>query len=306
MNNMPLVSVIIPTHNRYNLVLTAVRSALQQTYSNIEVIVVDDGSTDDTQSVIAILKDPRLQYLRNEPAIGAAGARNAGIMAAKGELIAFLDDDDQWFCEKLDKQVCALQNAPADTGLCLSGYLCYSGPQQVEYIGGEHWFSLLDFRRGVDAQYRLIITSGWLTRRALLLEAGLFDESIPVWEDWEMALRLRKLCTFIHINEPLFLFNRNRPPGQTENRPARGVAMRKLMQKHHSLWSASPEVMSRHCMVVAMSERDTSSREETQKWLLQALQHQPSNAGARHELRMLSMPPTLARIFAKLHGLLRP
>lgn len=299
----PRVSVIIPTHNRANLLPTAIHSALAQTVTDIEVIVVDDGSSDNTQQVLAGFKDPRVRCLRNSPGKGAAGARNAGIAAATGEYIAFLDDDDQWFVEKLTRQLAALEAAPAGTGLCLTGYLCYNGPHLTEYIGGKKWFDLLDFRRGVDAQYRLIVTTGWLVKRDLLTQAGLFDASIPVWEDWEMALRLNRLCRFTHVDEPLFLFNRLRPPGQTENRPARGVAMRKLMDKHHDFWSPYPEVMSRHCFVVAMSERGTAPVAETRKWLEDAVRHYPQNADARRELRKLSLPPVVVKLLSRL-GLL--
>ena len=289
--------MIIPTHNRSALLRTAVRSALSQGCPEMEVIVVDDGSDDDTAEVIAAIHDPRLRYLRNNPARGAAGARNAGIRAATGEWIAFLDDDDHWFIDKLEKQLDALRAAP-QAGLCLSGYICYSGQGQIEYIGGDAWFSLLDFSRGVDPLYRLIITSGWMVRRSLLLEAGLFDESIPVWEDWEMAIRLRLKTEFIHIDEPLFLFNRNRPAGQTENRPARAVAMRRLIEKHGDLWT-DPRVRSRHCLIVALSNMQ-APRSETRRWLLEALRHQTGNAAAWRALLMHMLPRPLARIWNRL------
>lgn len=271
----PRVSVVIPTHNRSALLRVAVHSALAQTLAGIEVIIVDDGSTDATADVVRAIRDPRVKYLRNDPARGAAGARNAGVRAAAGEWLAFLDDDDQWFPDKLEKQLRALESAPR-ASLCLSSYVCHSGPEQVEYIGGERWFSLIDFRRGVDPLYRLIVTSGWMVRRSHLLEAGLFDESIPVWEDWELAIRLSRRGPFIHVDEPLFLFNRDRPAGQTENRPARAVAMQRLIDKHGALWTDGA-VRSRHCLIIASSAGPHMGTPERRRWLQAALRHDWTN-----------------------------
>lgn len=109
---MPEVSVIIPTHNRQRLVSRAVRSVLNQTYEDLECIVVDDASSDGTPQVIQTIEDERLVYLRHDRNRGASGARNTGIRAAKSSLIAFLDDDDEWLPEKLVKQVPLLKALP--------------------------------------------------------------------------------------------------------------------------------------------------------------------------------------------------
>ena len=117
MVSKPLVSVIIPTYNRAALVKRAIQSVLDQTYDNFEVIVVDDASTDSTVTVIANIKDQRLKYIRHEVNCHASAARNTGIASVKGELIAFLDDDDEWFPSKLEKQVPVLVNASPEVGL---------------------------------------------------------------------------------------------------------------------------------------------------------------------------------------------
>ena len=119
---MVKVSAIITTHNRADLLLRAVESVLSQTFTDYEVIVVDDGSTDHTQKVMATQRDPRIRYLRHETAVGPCAARNTGIDNARGEYVAFLDDDDEWLPGKLALQVRALETEDAIVALAYCWY----------------------------------------------------------------------------------------------------------------------------------------------------------------------------------------
>ncbi len=101
MAEKPMVSVIIPTYNRAHVLGRAIRSVLDQTYQDFELIVVDDGSSDHTGEVVATFADPRIHYLRHEKNRGAAAARNTAIKTAQGEYIASLDSHDEWLPEKL-------------------------------------------------------------------------------------------------------------------------------------------------------------------------------------------------------------
>ena len=116
-NKQPLVSVIIPTHNRAEMLNRAVNSVLAQTMKDFELIVVSDGSTDNTQEVLEKIKDQRVCFLKHESEKGAAAARNTGIQASRGRYIAFLDDDDEWLPTKLEHQVLVIQNAQREVGL---------------------------------------------------------------------------------------------------------------------------------------------------------------------------------------------
>jgi glycosyltransferase involved in cell wall biosynthesis len=115
----PLVSVVIPTRNRPEMVLRAVRSALAQTWINLEVIVVIDGPDPDTIHALEGIKDARIRAVTNGESVGGAEARNIGVRSAEGEWIAFLDDDDEWFSQKIDKQM-ALALAVPDKLSCIS------------------------------------------------------------------------------------------------------------------------------------------------------------------------------------------
>ena len=106
-NNSPKVSIILPTYNRAHIIEKAIQSVLNQTYQDFEIIIIDDGSKDDTKKIIRGFqeKDNRIKYIRFEENKGAAAARNAGIKMSKGEYITFQDSDDEWLPEKLEKQM---------------------------------------------------------------------------------------------------------------------------------------------------------------------------------------------------------
>src|SRR5436309_10403806 len=116
------VSVVRPTHDRGRVVVEAIESALAQTHPPLEVIVVDDGSTDDTAERVGRLRDARVRYLRR-PHAGVSAARNAGIAAATGDLVAFLDSDDPWKPDKLEAEVCC---CPRGRSTCVCCRRCRS------------------------------------------------------------------------------------------------------------------------------------------------------------------------------------
>ena len=109
----PKVSVIVPTHNRADLIEYSIRSVLAQTYPDFELLVVDNGSTDSTRSVVDGIGDPRIRYIYQENSGGPAGPRNTGIRESRGEYVAFLDSDDLWVPTKLARQVEVLEKRPA-------------------------------------------------------------------------------------------------------------------------------------------------------------------------------------------------
>lgn len=116
MKKDPLVSIIIPAYNAEKYIKTTINSALKQTYQNIEIIVIDDGSTDKTKNIIQSIQDPRIIYIHQENQ-GQSAARNAGIKIAKGEYVALLDSDDLFLPQKIEKQVNFLEIHP-DCGVC--------------------------------------------------------------------------------------------------------------------------------------------------------------------------------------------
>lgn len=131
---MPLVSVIIPTYNRAHTLPASIDSVLCQTYDNLEVIVVDDGSTDGTEIFVRGLADSRVRYIKNSGNHGPAAARNLGVRRAEGEYVAFQDSDDEWRPDKLEKQMPLLLEPLEKTDLVYCEYTRYHGENRRETV----------------------------------------------------------------------------------------------------------------------------------------------------------------------------
>lgn len=197
------VSVIIPTHNRAEYLCAAIASVLNQTFKDIEIIVADDGSTDHTREVVRSFKDKRIKYIANKRNLGPSATRNYAILESKGEYIAFLDDDDEWVPEKLQKQVELLDICPPD--ICgvysdrliidrLSNKIISEGLQSNRVRG--NLLSQLTIRNQIN-------TCTVLLRKRCLDKVGLFDETISYMEDRDLWIRLSLNWDFEYINEPL-------------------------------------------------------------------------------------------------------
>jgi glycosyltransferase involved in cell wall biosynthesis len=199
----PTVSVVIPTYNAASLLPEAVESVLAQTYRDLEIVVVDDGSTDRTPQVMADYGDP-VRYIRKENE-GSASARNRGIRAARGEYIAFLDADDRWRPTKLEKQMRAHR---ADPSLAWS----YTGADLVDADTGaiRARKTQLRTRHEGDVLRNLILgsfvtPSATVVQRRVFDEVGTFDESSlhRISEDWDLWLRIAAHYPIRFIDEPL-------------------------------------------------------------------------------------------------------
>jgi len=207
---MPTVSVIIPTHNRAGLLEQAVRSVLGQTYHDLELIVVDDGSTDDTRARVAsFARDARVRYEYQERS-GPSRARNIGIRASAGSYIAFLDDDDVWLPEKLTKQM-AILSAQHDVDVAYCGFTWIDAEGNVMplvYRRPERRGTLYE-----DLMYGNVIAgsgSSVLLRSKCFVGVGLFDESLRVYEDQDMWRRLALAgCEFVFVDETLLHIRRH-------------------------------------------------------------------------------------------------
>lgn len=203
----PLVSVIIPTYNRAKFVTEAVESVLNQTYSNIEIIIVDDGSTDNTREVLGEYQG-KIKYVYQNERGERSKARNDGFRHSRGEYIAFLDSDDLWLPTKIEKQVKVLNEEP-DVAVV------YVRVQFVDVNGdpyrGEICWDALECRR--KSLYEDLMThnvigapSAVMVRRSCLNSVGLFDESMVTCEDLDLWRRLAQHCAFYKIDLPLVKF----------------------------------------------------------------------------------------------------
>lgn len=198
-STQPLVSVVIPAYNSEETIGRAVRSALGQEYSPIEVVVVDDGSKDRTAETAEEIGDGRVRVIRQANA-GPAGARNRGIREARGEFIAFLDDDDEWLPGRLTRCIAPML-ADEATGLVFCWAIdCF--PDGREIVRGDDYEKRRVFPRLLWPSARQT-TPGTTIRRAAVEKAGLLDESLHTREDLDLWIRIGELFKVVEIPEIL-------------------------------------------------------------------------------------------------------
>lgn len=204
----PLVSVILPTYNREKYILRAIESVLSQDYKNIELIVVDDGSTDHTKTLVEEYPDERVRYMRTPVNRGVAFARNAGIRRARGEFIAFQDSDDVWLPGKLTKQIEQLLTADEETAVSYHIMARISPTGERRWIPSEQ--TPMDSRSGKIYERLLRINHigapALCVRRDALTGpdgVGVFDTELPNLEDYDLVLRLARKYRIAYVDETL-------------------------------------------------------------------------------------------------------
>lgn len=232
----PLVSVVLPTRNRVDRVVRALASIERQTWPSWEVIVVDDGSTDDTPAVLAAAceRTPRVRVVRNDHATGGSAARNRGIALAEGELLAFLDDDDEWLPPKLASQLEYLELHPnvgavscwhvIDDGSDL-GPAVFRGPTA---IGGDdlYWDNFCG-----SASFCLL-------RRAAFASEPRFDPALPSAQDWDVWLQCARQSTVAVVPRVLCSYTAHDAPRITGSSTARVDGRRRVLDCHRDAMTA--------------------------------------------------------------------
>lgn len=200
----PFISVVIPTHNSRNFIVSALNSVYRQSYRNFEVVVSDDGSVDDTAEVAESLfsnhADIKARLVKNQHK-GAGFARNQGVLNSSADWIAFLDSDDLWYQDKLEKTAAAIRANPKIDLWCHSELMkTCNGNMPLEHY--KH------FDKDIDpfiSLYRKnsLSPSAVVVRKDTLLRAGLFDESLPSAQDYELWMRLAKIAKIDFIKDVL-------------------------------------------------------------------------------------------------------
>ena len=209
----PLVSVIIPTYNRRGFVLDAVRSVLAGTYGHFELIVIDDGSTDGTARALQAF-DGRIEY-RYQPNRGVSAARNLGVSMARGRYVAFLDSDDRWREEKLEKQVRHLADHPR-LRVCHTDEIWLRNGVRLNQKKRHRKYAGYIFERCLPLC--IISPSSVLMERSLFEELGGFDERLPVCEDYDLWLRMTLRCEVGLVPEPLVIKRGGHPDQLSRSR----------------------------------------------------------------------------------------
>ncbi len=199
LNYNGLVSVIIPTYNRADTLLRSVNSVLRQTYSNLELIVVDDGSTDESVELLKSVNDPRLTVICQENA-GACAARNNGINNSHGEYIAFQDSDDEWNVDKIENQLEILRNkGDIDVVFC--------NANKVDVNESTASLLHMDIAGGMVTKDQLqaysLVSTQTIFARKECFDAEMFDENMPRLQDYDLVIRLAEIFAFWYVSKPL-------------------------------------------------------------------------------------------------------
>jgi glycosyltransferase involved in cell wall biosynthesis len=199
----PTVSVVIPAYDRAGTIAAAIESVRNQSFRDLEIIVVDDGSSDGTAEIAGLIakNEPRLRVVSHPHNRGAQAARNTGILAARGEWIAFLDSDDVYYPESIEMRL----DAARRTGLEIIHSACDAvGPD------GEKPFPIPPVEGDV---YRALLTApapmfqGMIVKRELLHWIGLLSEAVPSYQEWDTSIRLAAIAPFGFVDRPTFLYD---------------------------------------------------------------------------------------------------
>lgn len=217
-----LVSVIIPAYNRANTITRAINSVLNQTYRNFEIIIVDDGSLDNTKQFVESIKDKRIVYIRHSCNKGGSASRNTGIKIANGQYVAFLDSDDEWLSEKIEKQLELFHKLGNSFGVIYTGFYIIS---KNKYI-----FNRNEIIKKFIPEKKIYVLNDMLSKNCIgtlstvmvrgnyLNMSGGFDESLKSCQDWDLYIKLFKLCKFDSVSECLVKYYETNDPFRISNK----------------------------------------------------------------------------------------
>lgn len=194
------ISVVIPTYNRERTLKRSIESVLKQTYLNIEIIIIDDCSTDNTEQIVKSFNNEKIRYIRLDKNSGACVARNKGIEIATGDYIAFQDSDDEWLEDKLEKQMKVLKETGTVVTFCAFNFVPFKGKVRkkepnIDVNCFEHITSEL-------------LKENFISTQTILAEKKVFenikfDVTLPRFQDWDIAIRISKAYKMSYLNEAL-------------------------------------------------------------------------------------------------------
>lgn len=278
-----MVSVVLPTYNRAATIERAIDSVLNQTYTDFDLIVVDDGSTDQTPAVLAGYAARANVQVVTTPHRGCAAARNAGIARAQGRYVAFQDSDDEWEPRKLATAVAALDGTGPDVGVFYSDMLLIMPDGQSAVLESPEVTpgALID-ERTLDYRVRCIGIQSAVIKRECFDRVGVFDEALPRLIDLELFIRLSDRFRFVRSPDPLVRFYFG--TGISSNREALVVARRYLLRKYRSRLGRRKHHLAGQYLYLATALQHNGQRLRSLPYFLTALLTSPLNARLRNDV----------------------
>ncbi|MCT7667995.1 glycosyltransferase family 2 protein [Shinella kummerowiae] len=283
----PDISVILPTYNRTKPLVAAMESVLAQSYGDLELIVVDDASSDDVESVVKGFADARVRYIRRDRNGGAGAARNTGLAAARGRLIAFQDSDDLWLPGKLERQVAFFDALSDDVRVVIGGKIVYGRDPQFRYGAGKvahapppnSRLRLDEDQLGHLLAENRISVQNALFRRDCMPDLGWFDECLRANEDWEFAVRLVQQTRVFEDIEPVVLGFISADSIST-NRRRQLMGEFRILRKNGRVLAARRLDRSRLRIGIAIGLYNSGKKRSAMRFLLAGLRDRPANVAA--------------------------
>lgn len=267
----PVISVVMPSYNRARVIGRTIRSVLAQTLQQFELIIVDDGSTDDTLGVLAGYDDPRIGIYQQSRNAGAPAARNAGVALARSARVAFQDSDDEWQPGLLAAHTDAL--AEADVSFC---------QLEQRYDGASNFFPPVGWRLDHDVYGQLLATSHISTQtlamtKAIFQSVGGFDPEMPRFQDWDLVLRLAQAgAKFHYIAQPLAIAH-DSPDSLTRSAEKGITGRQRLIEKHPDALAVHTAAHARHHYVMGSQLRQLGRFPEAKAQFAAALRLAPGH-----------------------------
>jgi glycosyltransferase involved in cell wall biosynthesis len=266
-NHYQYISVVIPAYNRAAHIGKAVESVMQQSYTDFEAIIVDDGSTDATVEVVMryARRDKRIRLVRHERNRGAQAARNTGIRAARGSWIAFLDSDDSWLPESLKLRIEAAENEKVSVVHSVGFITCGDGRLEI----------YPDWRVAGNAYRELLahdgpMFQGLLVTKEALERIGYLDERVVSYQEWDTFIRLAKYYPFGFEPRPTFIYECRTPESISKDIMRQAIGYKYIFKKHlpEILRQLGPDAMAHHYRFVAQYYRDANDHHSAKRNIL--------------------------------------
>ena len=294
----PTVSVILPVYNRMHALEDSIRSVLAQSYADLELIVVDDASTEDLSRVIGRIDDPRLRYVRLEVNGGASAARNAGLAEARGDFIAFQDSDDLWLPRKLEQQMRVLEQRPEIDVVTNAKVLYGGGPD------GSYGIDKVSLRPPPDGRLREDEdqVAKFLVENRISLQNALFRRNCypePVWfdarvrsnADWAFTSSLAQHARILELPEPVVMAFSS-TDSISKNKRAKAIGLVRIMRRNRALYDRYPREYALNLWRLGRALINAGKRRTGWRFCRAALRHHPPLA-ARILGEKLSRTPRL-------------
>jgi len=228
----PLVSIIIPTYNRWKLLLRAIKSCLDQTHNNIEIIVIDDNSVDETKSIIQNLNNTKIKYIRNKTNLWPSLSRNKWIQAALGEYINFLDDDDELVSDKIEKQLIKFTTSNIDNLWVVTSDIQYKRIDKTWIqLNRSYWYV---YKKLLNHYCVYWILSS-LIDSSYIKKIWWFDPNLRFNEEYDFYIRLSQYCNFDYIESIWWIVYASHEQ-ITQDYWERIIGLKKLFHKYRKVY----------------------------------------------------------------------